>query len=232
MHQEAREELRVRLKLVVLELASHLGVTKACREFDVSRSSFYRWRQKYEKAGRSGLYRERPVAYRHPRRTYPGVVEKILAIRTEYQLGALLIWYYLDRYHGIKISESAVSRVLKAHRVNRLPKTASRRALHTKRYAKTVPGHYTQVDVKFVRLKVGEGKTVKQFQYTSIDDATRIRALQIRSFRNITKIVQSSSWTTLSKSFPSGSARFEPTELMSFKLVFIGISISSPKHPS
>ena len=35
MHKEAREELRVRLKLVVLEFVNHLGVTKACREFDV-----------------------------------------------------------------------------------------------------------------------------------------------------------------------------------------------------
>ena len=61
MHKEAREELRVRLKLVVLELANQLGVTKACREFEVPRSSYYRWKQKYEKAGQSGLYRERPI---------------------------------------------------------------------------------------------------------------------------------------------------------------------------
>jgi transposase len=113
MHKEAREELRVRLKLVVLELAHHLGVTKACREFDVPRSSYYRWKQKYEKVGQSGLYRERPIAYHHPRKTSPEVVEKILELRREYQFGALRIKYYLDRYHGIKISESTVSRVLK-----------------------------------------------------------------------------------------------------------------------
>src|SRR5512143_755653 len=99
MHPEAREELRVRLKLVVLDLAQDLGVTKVCREYNVPRSSFYRWKQKYEKEGRSGLYREKPVAYRHPRRTLPEVVEKILALRTEYQFGALRIMYYLDRYH-------------------------------------------------------------------------------------------------------------------------------------
>lgn len=115
MHKEAREELRVRLKLVVLELANHLGVTKACGEFNIPRSSFYRWKQKYERERRSGLYRERPIAYRHPRRTSPEVVEKILAIRTEHQFGALRIMDYLERYHGIKISESTVSRVLKAH---------------------------------------------------------------------------------------------------------------------
>ena len=179
MHKEAREELSVRFKLVVIELAIDLGVTKACREFDVPRSSFYRWKQKYEKKGRSGLYRERPIAYRHPRRTSPEVVEKILAIRAEYQFGALRIRYYLERYHGIQISESTVSRILKAHGLSRLPQTAPRRTLHTKRYAKTVPGHHVQVDVKFLQLKDREGKTVKRYQYTAIDDATRIRALQI-----------------------------------------------------
>ena len=179
MHKEAQEELRVRLKLIVLEFADHWGVTKACREFEVPRSSYYRWKQKYEKAGQAGLYRERPIAYRHPRRTLPKVVEKILELRAEYQFGALRIKYYLERYHGIKISESTVSRVLKAHGVERLPKTAPRRALHTKRYAKTVPGHHIQVDVKFLQLKNREGSTVKRYQYTAIDDATRIRALQI-----------------------------------------------------
>jgi transposase InsO family protein len=154
-------------------------VTKACREFNVPRSSFYRWKQKYEKAGQSGLYRERPIAYRHPSRTPPEVIEKILELRAEYKFGALRIMYYLDRYRGIKISESTVSRVWKAHGVNRWPRTAPRCALHTKRYAKTVPGHHVQVDVKFLQLKDREGKTVKRYQYTAIDDAMRIRALQI-----------------------------------------------------
>ena len=190
MHPEAEEELRVRLKLVVLEFAQNWGVTKACREFEVPRSSFYRWKQKYEKAGQAGLYRERPVAYHHPSRTPPEVVEKILELRAEYQFGALRIRYYLERYHGIKISESTVSRVLKAHGVNRLPKTAPRRALHTKRYAKTVPGHHVQVDVKFSQLKDRAGKTVKRYQYTAIDDATRIRALQIFPEHNQARAIQ------------------------------------------
>ena len=190
MHPEAEEELRVRLKLVVLEFAQDWGVTKACREFEVPRSSFYRWKQKYEKAGQAGLYRERPVAYHHPSRTPPEMVEKILELRAEYQFGALRIRYYLERYHGIKISESTVSRVLKAHGVNRLPKTAPRRALHTKRYAKTVPGHHVQVDVKFLQLKDRAGKTVKRYQYTAIDDATRIRALQIFPEHNQARAIQ------------------------------------------
>ena len=179
MHKEVKEELRVRLKQAVLEYAKIIGVRKACREFNVPRSSFYRWKQKYEQEGRSGLYRKKPVPKSHPRKTAPEVVEKILELRKEYQIGALRIKYYLERYHGIKISESTVSRVLKAHGLSRLPKTAPIRSLHTKRYAKKVPGHHVQVDVKFLKLKYKEGKTVKRYQYTAIDDATRIRALQI-----------------------------------------------------
>lgn len=179
MHKEAREALRVRFKLTVLEYAKHTDVTKACKEFNVPRSSFYRWKQKYDGEGRSGLYRKKPIANRHPRKASPEVVEKILEIRRDYQLGALWITYYLERYHGIKISESTVTRVLRAKGVGWLPKTAPRRMLCTKRYAKRVPGHHVQIDVKFLQLNDQEEKIVKRYQYTAIDDATRIRTLQI-----------------------------------------------------
>ena len=60
-----------------------------------------------------------------------------------------------------------------------LPKSSPRRAIHTKRYAKEVPGHHIQVDVKFVWLRNFDGHRVRRFQYTAIDDATRIRAMKI-----------------------------------------------------
>ena len=179
MHKEAQEEFSVRIKLAVIGLANHISVSEACRELNVPRSSFYRWKKKFDMEGRSGLYRKKPIPYYQPTRTPAEVVEKILEIRKEYQLGSLRIKYYLDRYHGIKISESTVSRMLKAHGVNCLPKSAPRRALHTKRYAKKVPEHQVQIDGKFSKLIGAEGRPVRRFQYTSIDDATRIRALQI-----------------------------------------------------
>jgi transposase-like protein len=58
MHSEAREELRVRFKLTVLEYSNHFGVTKTCQEFNVPRSRFYRWKQQYRQEGRAGLYRK------------------------------------------------------------------------------------------------------------------------------------------------------------------------------
>ena len=75
---------------------------------------------------------------------------------------------------------STVYRILVRQGMRRLPKTAPpRRAIHTKRYAKTVPGHHIQVDVKFICLKRADGTRVCRFQYTAIDDATRIRVLKI-----------------------------------------------------
>ena len=149
MQKEAREELDVEFKLIVLDLAEHFGVKKTCQDFEVPGSSFYRWKKKYDQEGPSGLYRKKPNAHTQPRKTPPEIIEKILELRREYQIGALRIRYYLERYHGINMSESTVSRTLKAHGVGKLPKTAPRRALDTKRYAKTVPGHHVQVDVKF-----------------------------------------------------------------------------------
>jgi len=63
--------------------------------------------------------------------------------------------------------------------LNRLPGKVGRRAVHTKRYEKQVPGHPIQVDVKFLSFIDNNGKKLKRYQYTAIDDATRIRALKI-----------------------------------------------------
>jgi transposase len=88
MHPETKEELKVRFKLVVLELASELEFSKICKEFNVPRSTFYRWKKRYDQAGRAGLYIKKPIAYSHPRKTSPEVIEKILELRSNYQTGA------------------------------------------------------------------------------------------------------------------------------------------------
>lgn len=179
MHKEAKEELRLRFKLLVLELATHFGPTKTCRDFEVPSSTFYEWKKTFKRDGVAGLKRKKPIAHNHPKKVSQDVVDKVLYIRRSYQLGPERIMWYLERYHGINISESSVYRILKRHKVNLLAKTAPRRAIHTKRYAKSVPGHHVQVDVKFLRFNDEEGRKIRRFQYTAIDDATRIRALKI-----------------------------------------------------
>lgn len=52
------------------------------------------------------------------------------------------------------------------------------------RYEKQVPEHHVQVDVKFLFFKDEQRKRIKRYQYTTIDDATRIRALKVYEKHN------------------------------------------------
>ena len=160
------------------------NIKEACRDFNVSRSSFYRWKKAYAKEGKVGLTRKKPVARSHPRQIPPEFVEKILHLRTKYHLGPQRIAWYLERYHGFKTSCSSVYRTLKRNGIGRLPRNVGRRAIHTRRYAKQVPGHQIQIDVKFLNLKSEEGSRIRRYQYTAIDDATRVRALRIYKGHN------------------------------------------------
>jgi len=180
IERRVKEVLKFRRQLFVLEVIrkSNFTVKQKCKEYGIPRSTFYSWKKKYDLEGEEGLQRKKPIAKNHPKKIPQEVVDKVIELRNNYQLGAIRITWYLERYHDIKISESSVTRILKKNGINRLPKTAARRAVHTK-YAKKVPGHQVQVDVKFATFHTSTGKIVRRFQYTAIDDATKIRALKI-----------------------------------------------------
>jgi transposase InsO family protein len=185
MNQEVRDILEARRRFIVLEFAEKSGnVAKECREFEVPRSSFYRWKKAYEAGGREALLRKRPVARSHPRQIPPEYVEKILHLRSTYHLGPQRIAWYLERYHGFTTSCSSVYRTLKRNGVGPLPRHVGRRAIHTRRYAKKVPGHQIQVDVKFLNLRTEDDRKIRRYQFTAIDDATRVRALKIYQKHN------------------------------------------------
>jgi len=181
IEKKAKELINLRRKLFVIEWIEKFpgNVRKELREFDIPKSTYYDWRRRYRLEGKEGLERKRPVARSHPNSITKETEEKILELRKSYQLGPARITWYLERYYGIKTSQSTVTRTLVRNGVSRLPKTASRRTLHTKRYVKSTPGHHVQIDVKFAFFKDESGKTIKRYQFTAIDDATRIRALKI-----------------------------------------------------
>lgn len=170
----------IKRKLRVLNYAKDIGnVSKACRYFGISRETFYLWKRAYERFGEKALINSKPCPENPKLRTPPEIEEKILHLRRNYHLGQLRISWYLQRYHGIKISPGGVYGVLKRNGLNRLPQNAKKRTVLTKRYEKQVPGHHIQMDVKFLKFKDSNGKKVKRYQYTAIDDATRIRALKV-----------------------------------------------------
>ena len=179
------QEKEIVRKKRVLEYAEACGnVLKTCRHFGISRSNFYVWRTAYKAFGDDGLARKKPIAKSHPNQTPSEVVEKVLYLRRKYHLGPMRIVWYLQRYHDITVSDAGVYRILRRHGLSRLPRKAGRRAVHTRRYEKQVPGHHIQIDVKFLTFKGNGGRPIKRYQYTAIDDATRIRALNIYSRHN------------------------------------------------
>ncbi|NIO27864.1 MAG: IS481 family transposase [Candidatus Latescibacteria bacterium] len=185
MKKELAEALVIRRKMfIVLYARDARNIRKACQEAGVPRSTFYRWKKAFEKDGVEGLMRKKPIAKSHPRQLPPEVVEKILHLRHTYHLGPQRITWYLERYHGVETSCSSVYRTLVRHGLRRLPRKVGRRAIHTRRYAKQVPGHHIQVDVKFLTLKTAGGRKIRRFQYTAVDDATRVRALKIYKRHN------------------------------------------------
>jgi transposase InsO family protein len=180
MLQAVKDELSLRRKLLILEITAQLvKVKKSCAEFGIPRSSYYYWKKKFIEGGREGLIRKRPIALSHPKQLPQKVVDQILEIRKSYHFGPQRIAWYMERYHGVPTSCSTVYRTLVRNGLSCLPKSTPRRAIHTKRYSKSVPGHHVQVDVKFIWLKKPDGTKVRRFQYTAIDDATRIRAMKI-----------------------------------------------------
>jgi transposase InsO family protein len=178
---ERELERQARRRLAVLRHAEEVSgsVAKTCRYYGISRPLFYRWRRRYEEEGLDGL---RPRSRRpktSPRATSTEVVGKVIYLRTNYHFGPQKISMYLKRYHDIEISQSGVWRILKRLDMNRLP-SSQRYKSHDrrwKRYEKPLPGHQIQIDVKFI-APVG-GRKKRFYQFTAIDDCTRIRVLRI-----------------------------------------------------
>jgi transposase InsO family protein len=155
------------------------NVSATCRYFGITRQAFYTWLRRYEEHGPEGL-RDRSRRPRvSPNATKAEVVGKIVYLRQSYHFGPHKISMYLKRYHEVQISPSGVWRILKRLEMNRLP-ASQRYRRHVdrwKRYEKPLPGHRVQIDVKFIAPLQGSRR--KHYQFTAIDDCTRIRVLRI-----------------------------------------------------
>lgn len=179
MDQRALSSIRRKLK-VIQHAKENGNISATCRYFGICRETFYRWKRGYEREGEPALIDSKPCPENPTIRVPQLIEEKILYLRQTYHLGQQRISWYLLRYHDIKVSPGGVRGVLLRHGLNRLPKHAKNRSLPAfKRYEKQVPGHRIQVDVKFLFFTDKQGRRLKRFQYTAIDDATRIRALKI-----------------------------------------------------
>jgi transposase InsO family protein/transposase-like protein len=193
-------------RLAILRHAEEVtgNVALTCRYYGITRQAFYLWRRRYEAGGIDALRDRSKRPQFCPHETSTEVVGKIIYLRQNYHFGPTKIAMYLKRYHGIQISDSGVWRILKRLGMNRLPASQryKSRDRRWKRYEKQLPGHHVQIDVKFIApitppaaagaspaatpgsSGTAGGRRKKYYQYTAIDDCTRLRVLRIYERNN------------------------------------------------
>ena len=155
------------------------NVARTCRYVGISRKTYYKWKRRYDEYGETGLCDRPRSPRRSPRSTPREVVSKILYLRQTYHFGPRRIADYLKRFHAISLATSSVHRILCRHALHRLPANQKRRSPATpwKRYEKPQPGHRLQLDVKFLERIPGTQRRL--YQFTAIDDCTRLRVLKV-----------------------------------------------------
>ncbi|SRR5260221_2306782 len=166
------------------------NVAKTCRYYGIGRTAYYEWYNRYQDEGEEGLRDKSRRPIHSPHATQAEVVAKIIYLRQNYHFGAYRIMVYLERYHAIKLSKSGIWGILKRLNLNLLPSSQryKRHIDRWKRYEKPQPGNRIQVDVKFLqRIK---DTRQRYYQFTAIDDCTRIRVLKIYEKNNQLTAIQ------------------------------------------
>lgn len=176
---EQKRLISWRLKILEEAESGVRNVARTCRHFGISRKAFYKWKRRRDNWGDAGLCDRPRRPIRSPRATPREVVSKILYLRERYHFGPGRIADYLQRFHQVSIAPSSVHRILSRHGMSRLPANQKHRPHKQRwqRYEKPQPGHRLQVDVKFLERIPGTRR--RFFQFTAIDDCTRIRVLKL-----------------------------------------------------
>src|SRR5690606_22861279 len=167
-----------RLK-ILRQAAAEGNVARVCRRYGISRQTFYKWKRRHAQHGDAGLCDRPRTPHRSPRATPREIVSKILYLRQHYHFGPGRIAAYLQRFHQIRVAGSSVHRILCRHGMPRLPANQKyqRHGKRWQRYEKPQPGHRLQLDVKFLERIPGTRRRL--YQFTAIDDCTRLRVLKV-----------------------------------------------------
>jgi transposase InsO family protein len=180
MKEKHRKDIRRKLR-VLNDVSKWGSVARTCRHYGIGRATFYIWKKDYEVLGEKGLINGKPCPENPRLRIAAPIQEKIFHLRKTYHFGPVRISWYLERYHGLKVSQGGIRKVLERNGMNRLPQNNKVRSPGTefKSYEKQIPGHHVQVDAKFLFFHDKNGKRIKRFQFTAIDDSTRLRVLKV-----------------------------------------------------
>jgi len=169
---------KLKYKQSVVKFSYEFGVTKAAIKFSENRRTIYRWRERYDGTLQSLADKSRRPKH-HPNEH---TVEEIKMIKrykaNNKETGLVVLW--------VKLKEAGYTRTVQGlyHTMQRLgiyKKTPSKKKQKqvVEWIPVTYPGEKVQIDVKHVPreclTKELQEKGEKYYQYTGIDEYTRLR---------------------------------------------------------
>ncbi|MGE0207429.1 MAG: IS481 family transposase, partial [Candidatus Babeliales bacterium] len=165
-----------------IKIYGELGsVSKAARRCGIPRSTLYRWINRYKSDDENSLKDKSQKPINFAKQKVTAEIEKlILSIRDKHNFGPQNISTHLLRNHDIRLSSPTVWRVLNRHNVKPLKKYKKHQEI--KRYNRPLPGDRVQMDVMKVRAKC--------YQFTAVDDCTRLRVLRLYSSKHAENTVK------------------------------------------
>ena len=112
-----------KMKFIRLIEGSDLNISDALAQYDVPRSTYYRWKRNLKMMGTKGLEDNKPHRARTWNQLLPHQLDKILEYATFYpELSCREISLYITDNNGFSVSESTVYRRLKERGLIREPK--------------------------------------------------------------------------------------------------------------
>ena len=159
----------------LMKYAEKYGVSRASRKYNKSRSYIYFWKARWDGSVASLACQSRRP-HSHPNQHTEAELKLIRDMRRRNpNLGMVELWHRLRKRGYIRRPES-LFRVMR--KLGLFPAPEKKKAYKPKPYEQmTYPGQRVQVDVKVVPRRCIADPELRLFQYTAIDEFTRLRFL-------------------------------------------------------
>ena len=159
----------------LMKYVEKYGVAKASRKYNKSRSYIYFWKNRWDGTPESLACQSRRP-HHHPNQHTQAELKLIRDLRRRNpHLGMVELWHRL-RQRGYTRRPESLFRVMR--KLGLFPQAEKEPAYKPKPYQQmTYPGQRVQVDVKVVPRKCIADPELRLFQYTAIDEFTRLRFL-------------------------------------------------------
>ena len=159
----------------LMKYTEKYGVSRASRKYNKSRSYIYFWKQRWDGSVASLACQSRRP-HSHPNQHTEAELKLIRDMRRRNpELGMIELWHRL-RQRGYTRRPESLFRIMR--KMGMFPPEKLKKTYKPKPYEQmTYPGQRVQVDVKVVPRACIADPELHLFQYTAIDEFTRLRFL-------------------------------------------------------